>query len=179
MNRWAVTALILTALLLGPLSAAPASAAEVNQTLIALNIAWHVGSETSSNTQITVNVGDTLHLTIDNQETSAGPHTFTAPHFAAAPGQIGGGSTLNISLAQGADFVWNHTFTSADLGTWQYYCEVLGHSSGTYPDRTGMVGTIRVTQPAPPPTPGFEVLLVVAALGIVAVAVRVLPRRRK
>ena len=168
---------VVTALLLSPLLALPASAATVNQTLIAQNIAWHVGAVGSSNTQITVTVGDTLHLTLENQESSATTHTFTAPQFPAVTGQLGGGTTLNVTLTQGATFVWNYTFTTADAGTWQYFC--TPHSSGPYPNRIGMIGTIHVTTAAPPPTPGFEVVLVIVALGIVAVGLRVLPRRRK
>lgn len=176
MMRWVIPAVLLTALLVSPLSAPPAAAADVNVSLIAQGFAWHVGSASSSNSQIAVNVGDTIHLTIQNLVDNT-PHTFTAPHFPAATGQVGPGPNLNVNLSAGATFVWNYTFTASDVGTWQYYC--VPHSTGTYPNRTNMVGTIAVTTPAPPRTPGFEVVLVIAAVGIVVAAVRVLPRRKK
>src|SRR3989442_1021234 len=165
MMRWALPAVVLTALLMSPLIAVPAAAADVNVTLIAVNIGWHVGSEGSSVTTITVTVGDTLRLRVENHETST-THTFTLPQFA-----------VNQTLAPGAVIFWNHTAVAADVQSWQFYC--IPHSSGQYPTRTGMVGILAFVNPAPRPTPGFEVVLVIAALGIVAVAVRVLPRRRK
>ncbi len=174
MIRWALAAVLLTALLVSPLFAAPAAAADVNQTLIAQNIAWHVGSASSTSTQISVNVGDTVHLTIQNLDTVL--HTFTAPHFPAATGQLGPGPNLDVNLTAGATFVWNYTFTASDAGTWQYYC--IPHSGGTYPNRQGMVGTVVVSQPAPPRTPGFEVVLVIGAIAVVAVVLRVARRAR-
>jgi hypothetical protein len=48
---------------------------------------------------------------------------------------------------------------------------VLGHASGANESRVGMVAWVQVGS-SPPPTPGFEVVLVVAALGIVGLAVR-------
>ena len=174
MMRWALPAVLLTALVVGPLFAAPAAAADVNVTLVASGFTWHVGSAGSSNTQIAVNVGDTIHLTIENLVDNA-MHTFTAPHFPAATGQVGPGPNLNVNLSAGATFVWNYTFVAADAGTWQYYC--IPHSSGTYPNRAGMVGTIVVTTPAPPRTPGFEIVLVIGAVAVVAVAMRVSRRK--
>jgi FtsP/CotA-like multicopper oxidase with cupredoxin domain len=178
MIRWAIPVVLLAALVASPLVAGPAAAASVNQTLIAKSIAWHVGSETSQTTAIAVNVGDTLHLHIQNAEATATTHTFSAPHFPAVAGQGGGGNFLNLTLPQGATYVWNYTFTATDQGTWQFYC--TPHSSGVYPNRAGMTGTFVVSPAgAPPPTPGFETVVVIAALVGVAGAVRFASRRKE
>src|SRR3970282_2473819 len=156
MMGWVIPAALLPARLVSPLSAPPAAAADVNVSLIAQGFAWHVGSASSSNSQIAVNVGDTIHLTIQNLVDNT-PHTFTPPHFPAPTGQVCPGPNLNVNLSAGATFVWNYTFTASDVGTWQYYC--IPHSAGTYPNRAGMGGTIGVTTPAPPRTHGFEIVL--------------------
>lgn len=171
MNRIALL-LVAAALLASPWFAEPARAADVDQSLFAQTFAWHVGTAGSGSTQISVAVGDTLHLRIENLDSAA--HTFTAPQFPAASGQGGSGNFLDITLAPGAVFVWNFTLRSTDAGTWQYYC--IPHSSGTYPNRAGMVGTIVVSGGAPPPpTPGFEAL---AAIGALATAFVIVRRRR-
>ena len=71
----------------------------------------------------------------------------------------------------------NITTSTADNGKWQFYCNIPGHSTGPNESRTGMVGWVQVGATTPPPTPGFEVVLVIAALGIVAAAVRLRPRK--
>ena len=151
-----------------PLAASPTRAADVNVTLIALNSAWHVGSDSSAATTITVTVGDTLRLRIENHESA--PHTFTAPQF--------GVDDTNLS-AMGSVTFWNHTVTSTDVGTWQYYCTI--HSTGTYPNRAGMVGVLSFVNPTPPQPAGISPLVIAGLVLIVVavVAVAVLMRRRK
>jgi len=166
MNRWALPLALVAALVVAPLLATPARAADVSVTLIAKDIAWHVGSDTGTSTTITVNVGDTLRLRVENHETTTTTHTFTVPQFA-----------INQTLNQGDVFFWNHTAVAADVQSWQFFC--YPHSSGTYPARIGMVGILRFATPTPPPTPGFEAVLAIAALAGVALAVRVTSRRKK
>ena len=172
MNRWVVPGLIVAAILLIPLVSGPAAAANVPVTLIAYNVEWHVGTHsTPPKPTITVNPGDVLQLRIENHDATG--HTFTFPHF-----------TVNDTLAAGspsAPFVIfvNLTTSTADNGKWQFYCSVLGHTTGTDPNRDGMVGWVQVGASNPPPTPGFEVLFVIAALGIAVVVARVVPRRKK
>src|SRR5213594_976727 len=172
MNRWVVIVGLLAALLVSPMIAGPASAADVSVTLVAFNVNWHVGSEGAATTPtITVSPGDTLRLQVHNHDGFG--HTFTFPHF-----------TVNRTLAAGSSanptviFV-NITTSTADNGRWQFYCAVAGHAPGANESRTGMVGWVQVSAPAPRPTPGFEVVLVIAALAVVAIAVRAFPRQKK
>ena len=72
----------------------------------------------------------------------------------------------------------NITTSTSDNGRWQFYCSIPGHAPGTNESRTGMVGWVQVSAASPPPTPGFEVVLVIAALGVVALATRAFPRRK-
>jgi uncharacterized cupredoxin-like copper-binding protein len=150
---------------------APAPAVDV--TLIAFTTSWHVGSHSAPpKPTITVNPGEVLRLRVENHD--AFPHTFTFPHF-----------SVDVPLAAGSPtspfvaFV-NITTSTADNGRWQFYCAIPGHFTGTGENRDLMVGWVQVGTPTnPPPTPGFEVVLVIAALGAVAVAARVFPRRGK
>ena len=160
---------VLAALLISPLFAGPAVAADVNVVLIASGTNWHVGSPNAAiKPTITVSPGDVLRLQVHNHD--AMDHTFTFPHFG-----------VDRPLAPGSDaaptiiFV-NITTSPADRGRWQFYCNITGHTTGTDENRNGMVGWFQVgpTQPAP----GFEVVLLIAALGVVALA-RSVPSRRK
>lgn len=159
--------LALLAVMTLPAIGPTATAADASVTLIAKNLVWHVGSETSSDTAIRATVGDTLRLRVENKDTVL--HTFTAPQF-----------SVDASLNPGAVFFWNHTVASADVGTWQYYC--TPHSSGTYPNRAGMIGTIVFSSAAAPPAPQDYTLLiavvVIVLVAIVALAA-VMMRRRK
>jgi hypothetical protein len=172
MSRWAVTVGLLAALLVSPVIAGPASAADVNVTLIAFNTNWHVGSEGApAQPTITVAPGDVLRLRVENHD--AFDHTFTFPHFSVdQPLGLGSPSSPTVIFV-------NITTSTADNGRWQFYCAVPGHTTGSGETRDLMVGWVQVSPPAPPPTPGFEVVLVIAALAVVVVAVRVLPRRRQ
>ena len=172
MNRWVVIVGLLAALLVSPMIAGPASAADVSVTLIAFNVNWHVGSETAAATPtITVSPGDTLRLQVHNHD--AFGHTFTFPHFTVNQ-PLAAGSSTNPTVI----FV-NITTSTSDNGRWQFYCSIPGHAPGTNESRTGMVGWVQVSTPAPRPTPGFDVVLVIAALAVVAVSVRALHRRKK
>jgi len=167
----AVVALI-AALLAGPLLARPADAADVPVTLIAFSTGWHLAShDAPAKPTITVNPGDVLRLRIENHDAFA--HNFTSDHFSIdVPLPAGGVSSPTVVFV-------NMTTTTADNGKWQFHCAVPGHATGTGENRDGMVGWVQVGAVRPPPTPGFEVVLVIAALGVVAVAARVLPRRGK
>ncbi len=163
--RWAFPAVMLTALLVSPLVAAPAAAADVNVTLVAFNAVWHLASETGTAAPtVTVNPADVLRLRIENHDAVA--HTFTFPRFAVND-PLAAGSSANPTVI----FV-NITTSSSDNGKWQFYCAIPGHAPGTNESRTGMVGWVQVGSTAPPRTPGFEVLLVIAAIAFVAVAMR-------
>ena len=165
----AVVAVLLAVVLL-PLLAPAAAGKDVDVTLIAKAVDWHVGAPTAaSKPEISMDPGDRLVLQVHNHD--AMDHTFTFTHFA-----------VDLALAPGSDA--NPTIISvtintsqADVGRWQFYCAIPGHAPGTNESRVGMVGWVRIGV-APPPTPGFEVALVIAALGIAAVAMRVLPRRK-
>ncbi len=157
-------------LLLVPWVAAPVSAADVNFVLVASAVEWHVASTgTPSKPTITVNPGDVLRLQVHNHD--ATDHTFTFPHFG-----------VDRPLASGSDadptiiFV-NLTTSTADNGKWQFYCNVPGHSTGPNESRTGMVGWVQVG-PSTHSDPGFEVVLVIAALGVAVVVARIVPRKR-
>ena len=172
MKRLALVAFGLVAVLAVPLLAGPA-AADVNQTLIAFDVGWHLGSENNaSQPTIQVQPGDVLRLRIENHD--GFQHTFTFPHSSIEE-FLAPGSPTNPTVV----FV-NITTTSADVGKWQFYCAVGTHSTGTYPNRVGMVGWIQVGNPTPPTpsTPGFETVLVIAALVGVAAAVRITHRRK-
>ena len=146
-------------------------AANVDKTLVAFNVDWRDGTETGTTTPtFTVAPGDALRLRIENHD--AMNHTFTLPHWG-----------VSLSLIQGSSsnpyVTWfNVTTSSADNGKWQFYCDITGHNVGTYPNKTGMVGWIEVATPTAKPTPGFEA---VAALGAVGGAFLVLAvwRHRK
>jgi len=168
MTRRFLPMVLVAALFASLLLATPAEAADVNVTLIAKSIAWHVGADTSASTTITVTVGATLRLRVENHETSATTHTFTLPQF-----------SVNQTLNLGNVFFWNHTAVAADVGSWQFYCAIPGHTSGTYPALSGMVGTLQFASATPPPTPGFEAVLAIAAAVGVALAVRATSRRKK
>lgn len=158
----AVVALLAFALV--PATSPTAQAADVSVTLIAQRNTWHVGTETSTETNIVVNVGDTLRLRVENRDLVI--HTFTAPRFGAEPGQGGQGPFLNATLFEGTVFFWNHTVAADEAGRWQYHC--IPHSAGIYPDRFGMVGLLVFVAPI---TPGLVIdpLLVAFAVGVVAV----------
>lgn len=145
-----------------PHTAPRVQAADVTVTLIAKDSVWHVATETSTEKDIVVNVGDTLRLRVDNHDFFL--HTFTAPQFAEEPGQGGDGPFLNATLPiEGSTFFWNHTVEAAEAGNWQYYC--IPHSFGTYPDRVGMVGRLVFVAPGV----GVDPLLVAFVVGIVVV----------
>ncbi len=190
--------MFLGALAIAPLAAVPARADVVGERVYAQDFAWHVGANTSTNTVIEANVGDTLHLRIIDSDpvTGSSPtHTFTAPHFAAAQGQGGGGTFLNVTLEPGTTFFWNYTFVASDEGTWQFYCAM--HSTGSYPSRTGMVGSFVISAGDNGGggnggdnggggganafmTPAFQdALIVVAVLIGIAVVAQIVARRRK
>ncbi len=162
---------------LGIFATPSARAADVSVTLIAKNIAWHVGTETSTQTTITVTAGDTLRLRIENHDTVL--HTFTAPQFPAAPNQGGGGNTLNVTLDADQIFFWNFTLRSTDVGSWQYYC--IPHSGGTYPNRSGMIGLIVVQSSTLPPSDNTALIVggVLVLVIIVAAAALMLRKRPK
>lgn len=150
-----------------------AQAADVSRLLIT-KAGYHFDTPTSTEGNLTVTVGDTIRLRIENQETTATNHTFTAPHFPAVANQGGAGSFLNVTMTQGRVFFWNYTVTSADIGTWQFYC--IPHSTGTYPSRTGMTGSIIVRAPA-----DNTLLIVGGVVGVVAIvgAAAAVMRRKK
>jgi len=155
----------------------PAPAADVSVTLIAKNIGWHVGTETSTQITITIDVGNTLRLRIENRDLPT-VHTFTAPQFPAVTGQGGGGSFLNVTLDNSRPvFFWNYTAVAGDAGSWQYYC--TPHSGGTYPNRSGMVGLL-VVQSATPPATDNTLLIggAIIVVAIIAVVAAVMMRRR-
>lgn len=142
-------------------TAPTAQAADVPATLIAKDSVWHVGTETSAETKIMVNVGDTVRLRVENHDFFL--HTFTAPRFEEEPGQGGEGPLLNATLFEGTIFFWNHTVAVDEAGSWQYYC--IPHSAGAYPDRFGMVGLLVFVSPEPT----IEPVLLALAVGVVAV----------
>ncbi|OGS51210.1 MAG: hypothetical protein A3K65_00790 [Euryarchaeota archaeon RBG_16_68_12] len=132
MRRWILAALLVVGLLAAPLLSGPAAAADVGVTLIAKNVNWHVGMETApSKPTVTVAAGDVLRLRVVNNDTMA--HTFTLPHF-----------SVNRTFAAGATIFVNITTTSADKGRWQFYCAIAGHTTGSDPNRDGMVGWVQV-----------------------------------
>lgn len=164
----------LLALAIVPATAPTTQAADVPATVIAKDSVWHVGAETSAETKIIVNVGDTLRLRVENHDFFV--HTFTAPRFEEEPGQGGEGPFLNATLFEGTIFFWNHTVAVDEAGSWQYYC--IPHSAGTYPDRFGMVGLFVFVSPGPTIDP---VLLAVVAgvVAVVAIAASWTFRKRK
>ena len=173
MMRLALIAVVLVAVLAVPLIARPAAAADVNQTMVAFDVVWHLDSETgAAQPTIQVQPGDVLRLRIENHD--AFQHTFTFPRSGIneflAPGSTGNPTVVFANI----------TTTSSNVGKWQFYCAIGSHSTGTYPNRNGMVGWIQVGNPAPPPpaTPGFETVLVVAALVGVAAVMRIVRRRK-
>ena len=149
-----------------------APAPSVNVTLIAFNTAWHVAShDTPAKPTITVNPGDVLRLRVENHDGFA--HTFTFDHFGVdVPLAAGSVSAPTVAFV-------NITTSTADNGKWQFHCGIPGHTTGSGETRDGMVGWVQVGAVRPPPTPGFEVVLVIAALAAVAIAIRVVPRRKK
>jgi hypothetical protein len=143
----------------------------VNVTLIAFTTAWRVAAhDAPAKPTITVNPGDVLRLRIENHDAFA--HTFTFDHFAVDV-PLAAGSPSNPTVV----FV-NITTSTADGGKWQFDCAIPGHTTGTGETQDGMVGWVQVGAVRPPPTPGFEVVLVIAALGAVAIAARIVPRRK-
>jgi len=165
----------LLALAVVPVTAPTAQAADVSATLIAKNSVWHLGTETSAETNIVVNVGDTLRLRVENHDFFL--HTFTAPRFEEEPGQGGQGPFLNASLPfEGTIFFWNHTVAADQAGSWQYYC--IPHSAGAYPDRFGMVGLLVFVAPGPTVDP-FLLAFAVGLVAVVAITAFWVFRRRK
>ena len=168
MIGWLPVALLSIALV-APLALRPAAAADVNQTLVAASFQFHLGTASgTSPPAVTVTAGDTLRLRIENVDTTTPRHTFTLSHF-----------SVDLTLADGSASVpsvafVNITTTATDVGTWQFHC--LPHSTGAEGSRTGMIGSI-VVQAAAKPTPGFEFVAVVAAIGAALVVVRVARRR--
>lgn len=170
MRRFLVLAVLIGLALAGVLPG-PAAAADVNATLVAVSFQFHLDSATGTpEPTIVVDAGDTLRLRIENQD--AVFHTFTFPHFGIDLGLDNGSATQ-----PDVSFVDIPT-SSADAGTWQFWCRP--HSSGSDPEnRVGMIGRVQIRSTAPP-TPGFEVLISVAAiLAAVGVAMIVLPRRQR
>jgi len=162
--RWSA-AVLLAALLLVPF-ATPVFAADVGVHVIAASIEFHVDSVSAqADPTITVTAGDVIRFHVENQDALL--HTFTVPHF-----------SVDRSLPAGAVIFENITTTSADVGTWQFWCDP--HSSGSTPEtHAGMIGFIQVNSPTPPPRqPGFEALVAVLAAGS-AFAVLSLVRSRK
>ena len=169
----AYIAIILAAVALIPNAAPTARAADLNVTLIASGTQWHVGSASApANPTITVVAGVTLRLTIRNDDSFA--HTFTMEDRFF---------TGDKPLAAGATIFVNITTSDALIKNWQFYCNILGHTSGTYPNKSGMVGTITIVSASPPPTQGGVDYVVIGSLAIVVVVivagVAVLLRRRK
>ena len=168
----AYIAIILAAVALIPTATPTARAADLNVTLIASGTQWHVGSASApANPTITVVAGVTLRLTIRNDDSFA--HTFTADQFFTGDKPLAAGATIFVDI----------TTSDALIKNWQFYCNILGHSSGTYPNKSGMVGTIAIVSASPPPTQGGVDYFVIGSLAIVVVvivaAVAVLLRRRK
>jgi plastocyanin len=157
--------LVLIVALSALMPAAPrVQAADVSVDLHAANITWHVGTETSTSTTITVNQGDTIRLRIVDHDAATPGHTFDAPQFGVS-------ETL---VPMGTIFV-NITTDASDVGTWQFFC--TPHSAGTYPSRTGMVGSIVVQSTAPPANntllyAGIGVVIVVIAVSAMAMRMR-------
>ena len=167
-ERGIVFAILLAGLLVVPALSGPVSASDVPVTLIAKNVAWHVGNESAPpKPTITVTGGDVLRLTIENHDTIN--HTFTIPHFG-----------IDTGLLAGATIFVNITTANADNGTWQFYCAVPGHTVWSYPNLDGMVGWVHVTAaPATPATPGLDTVIVVLAFVGVAAVARVAVRRKE
>jgi len=170
MKGWTLGSLVLCIAFVAPLLAGSATAADVNQTIVVSNFAFHLGTASgASPPSITVAPGDRLVLRIENQDSSTPDHTFTSDHF-----------PVNVTLPDGTPanpsviFV-NITTSSSDVGTWQFYC--IPHSSPGGNTRSGMVGSIVVQSPAPPRTPGFETLAAIGALATAFLAVAVWRRR--
>lgn len=150
-RRFAVLVLIVALSALMP--AAPrVQAADVSVDLHAANFTWHVGTETSTSTTITVNQGDTIRLRIVDHDAATPGHTLDAPQFGVS-------ETL---VPMGTIFV-NITTDASDVGTWQFFC--TPHSAGTDPSRTGMVGSIVVQSP--------NNTLLYAGVGVVIVVIAV------
>jgi len=129
-------------------------AADVNVDLHAQNFLWHVGTNTSTSTTITVTQGDTIRLRIVDHDSAVPSHTFAAPQFG-----------VDQTLPALQTIFVNITTDASDVGTWQFYC--TPHSTGTYPSRAGMVGSI-VVQSIAPLAPADNTLLY-AGIGIVIV----------
>lgn len=165
-----VVALVLIAALSALIPAAPhVQAADVNVDLHAQNFAWHVGTAGSSSTVITVTQGDMIRLRVIDHDAPTPTHTFTAPQF----------SVDQTSVPMGTIFV-NITTDASDVGTWQFFC--TPHSSGTYPNRTGMIGTIVVQAPPAPAPAGNTVLYLGVGIVIVVIlvaGVAMIMRRKK
>ena len=159
---------VLGLLLIGTLLPSTAQAKDVNATIVAASIAFHLGSASgTSPPTISAAPGDVLRLRIENHDATW--HTLTVPHF-GVDAVLDNGSASNPTVI----FV-NITTTTSDAGTWQIWCRP--HSSGTTPEtHAGMVGTIRLETSTPPPTPGFDVFAVVGALAAAFVVLRT--RRR-
>ena len=167
-----VIAALIVALLASPLLSPAAPAADVPVTLIAFNVSWHLGTEAgAAQPNITATAGDVLRLRVENHDGFL--HTFTVPHFSVSQNLAAGSSATPTVV-----FV-NITTSTADNGKWVFYCSIPGHTTGSGETRDGMVGWIQVGAVRPPPTPGFEVVLVIAALAAVAIAIRFVPRRKK
>ena len=169
MTRWAVPAMMAVVLLVAVPLAPPAAAVDVHFVVIAFGTNWHLASTSSApKPTITVDPGDVLRLQVHNHDPMN--HTFTFPHFG-----------VDVFLAPGSDanptIVFVNITTTSQTGKWQFYCKIPSHTTGSDPNRDGMVGWVQVGSPAP--APGFEVLLVITALGMVAVAVRSLSWRRR
>src|SRR5437773_1700900 len=171
-SRAFIIAALIVALLASPLLARPAAAADVPVTVIAFSVSWHLGTEAGApQPNITATAGDVLRLRVENHDGFA--HTFTFDHFGVdVPLAAGSVSAPTVAFV-------NITTSTADNGKWQFHCGIPGHTTGSGETRDGMVGWVQVGAVRPPPTPGFEVVLVIAALAAVAIAIRVVPRRKK
>ena len=149
-----------------------ATAANVDRTLVAENIQWRIGTTTKPT--IVVEPGDVLRLRVENRDTT--PHTFTFPRFSIDRSLAAGNSSTSPFVI----FVNITSIVEADRGTWQFFCAIPGHATGSGENRDGMVGWIQVGTPAPPPL-GIDPLLIAGILVIVVVVIAVvlLMRRKK
>jgi len=149
----------------------PADAADVSVNLIAVSVGgtpdFHVESQANPpDPTITVTAGDVVRFRVENQDGFL--HTFNVPHFSVDQTLSGAGVVIFANI----------TTTSADVGTWQFWCSP--HSSGSTDEtHVGMIGFIQVNSATPPPRqPGFEALVAVLAAGT-AFAVLAVRRSRK
>ncbi len=134
-----LVAALACALFLVPLGVRPAEAATVSEDLFATNSEWHRNNpNTPPAPTITINAGDTLNLTIANQDNVT--HTFTFPRFSIDD------NFPVLTLLQKSIVT-----SGLDVGKWQFWCRF--HSAGTDPENhTGMIGWVEVLPAGGPDT---------------------------